>query len=158
MICSLHQHWNLKKQHWGGPIRELPTDLIDKWRPLALLCCWCWFDASSSVSFVHLGRRPSKPDTKGCSQVWEHNRHQPIHTKRPSQKLCLLSVRACQHDWGPPVCDWWPGFCVFLKLTRAGSVGWELSLFCLVYIILIISLTNPAVEYMYVRMCAHVRS
>lgn len=44
-MCSLHQHWNLVKQHWGGPLRALPTGLIDKLRPLTLFACWHWFAA-----------------------------------------------------------------------------------------------------------------
>lgn len=44
-MCSLHQHWNLVKQHWGGPLRALPTGLIDKLRPLTLFACWHCFAA-----------------------------------------------------------------------------------------------------------------
>lgn len=43
------------------------------------------------------------------------------------------------------------GICILPKPTRADSVGWESSLFYLAYIILIISLTNPAVECAYGR-------
>ncbi len=101
------------------------------------------------------------PNQTGLKKLWSGlgpQCHRPVHTLWPAKKLRLLSVRACQRDWEPPVCDWWPGFCIFLKLTRVGSAGWESSLFYLVNIILIISLTNPAVECMHVCACAHVRT
>lgn len=59
----------------------------------------------------------------------------------------------------PRACRLWLMTSVFLKPpTRVGSVGWVSSLLCLVYIILFISLTNPAVECMHVCALAHVRT
>lgn len=120
----------------------------------ALFLTLVWCDVSSSVSLKCLGWIPSKSDSRGYRQVWEHSRRRPIHTQRVAKKLRLFSDRACQQDWGPPVCDWWPGFCILLKLTRVGSIGWESSLLYLVNIILIIFLTNPAALCMYVCACA----
>lgn len=137
----------------------LPTGLIDKWKLLALLCCWCWFDV--------MPHHQSVVDTLDESQLnltqkavvrFGNTAATGLSTHREWPKELHLSVRACQHDWGPAVCDWWPGFCIFLKLTRAGSVGWKLSLLYLVYIILIISLTNPAVSNSRVHVCAHVHT
>lgn len=110
---------------------------------------------ASAVSPVRFGWVPTKPDSRSCSQVWENSRHRPIHTRRAAQKNSSLSEPVSATEGLLSVIDDL-GFGVLLKPpTRVGSVGWDLSLPYLVYIILIISLTNPAVECMHVCECVH---
>lgn len=147
-MCSLHQHWNLVKQHWGGPLRALPTGLIDKLRPLTLFACWHWFAAMPHHQSVLSALDESQSDLNheaGGRSGKQRPQFSP-HTDSGQKKLCLLSVQSCQCDCGTPVRDWWPWLCIFLKLTCAASVGRESSLFYFVYIIRLISLTSPAVE------------
>lgn len=108
-----------------------------------LLLTLVWCDASSLVRLEHLGWVPPKPDSRNRRQVLEHSRHRPVCTHKEQPKK-LFSVRACQHDWGPPRLWLMTGVLRFWSLTRVGSVGWESSPLYLVNIILIISLTNPA--------------
>lgn len=78
----------------GGPGRLLPNRVRTDSSARPLMLFWC--DASSLVRPEHLGRVPTQPDSRrlgapACPRTMTHKK--------------LASVRACQQDRGPPVCD-----------------------------------------------------
>jgi len=81
--------------------------------------------------------------------------HWPVHSG--SKSSCLVSVRVCQRDWGPPVCDWWHGgggSAYFWSRRRSlALLAGSCLCFNYFYFILIISMTNPAVECMHACVC-----
>lgn len=127
-MCSLHQHWNLVKQHWGGPLRALPTGLIDKLRPLTLFACWHCFAAMPHHQSVLSALDESQSDLN-------HEAGVSVHTQTVAKKtLSPLCPKLSMWLWHS--CPWLMTVALHISEADTCCLCWPgvLSvLFCLHY-------------------------
>lgn len=156
MICSLRRHWNLIFfLNTKGDLNERCQQALQT-REHHLLysvvvdvgLMWCLIISQTWTPWMSPTQTWLKTPQAGLGT-------QPplasLRTKSSRKKLCSgLSARLRAT---PSMID--DRGAALLKLTRVGSVGWESSPLYLVNIILIISLTNPAVERTNVCICAY---